>query len=98
MATRAATQSNIQIGFTSNGIIDNEFKRNPDFNKMLATCRRNPTKEEYEKCINSFPYLFSEFESRGHADDNFFENLSLKVDVDINGTLAQRDATISQES
>eukprot|EP00957_Ditylum_brightwellii_P126534 9644342-Ditylum_brightwellii.AAC.1 len=75
MTTRAATQSNIQIGFTSDGIIDKEFKRYPDFNKMLATCRRNPIKEEYKKCINSFPYLFSKFETKCHSDDGFFEQL-----------------------
>eukprot|EP00957_Ditylum_brightwellii_P202488 15330420-Ditylum_brightwellii.AAC.2 len=33
MTTRAATQSNIQIGFTSRGIINKEFKQYPDFKK-----------------------------------------------------------------
>eukprot|EP00957_Ditylum_brightwellii_P141966 10815389-Ditylum_brightwellii.AAC.1 len=80
MTTRAATQSNIQIGFTSGGIIDKEFKQYPDFNKMLAACRRNPTKEEYKKCIDSFLSLFSKFETKGHADDGFFEQLCFQAD------------------
>eukprot|EP00957_Ditylum_brightwellii_P162250 12353933-Ditylum_brightwellii.AAC.1 len=64
---------------------------------MLATCRRNPTKEEYKKCVNSFPYLFSEFESKCYAGDGFFEQLGFQTNVDIDSTPMQRDATISQE-
>eukprot|EP00957_Ditylum_brightwellii_P070915 5388849-Ditylum_brightwellii.AAC.1 len=48
--------------------------------------------------LNFFPYIFSEFESKGHADDGFFEQLGFQINVDLNGAPVQRDTTISQKS
>lgn len=48
MVTKAATNTNIQHGFLSNGLIDTKHRRYPDFNRILSTCRRNPTLEQYQ--------------------------------------------------
>jgi len=37
------------------GIIDKEFNRYPIFNKILATCRQQPTLEEYRTGVETFP-------------------------------------------
>lgn len=42
MVIRVATVNNIQHGFTTNSLVDERFKRYPDFNKMIVTCRNNP--------------------------------------------------------
>ena len=48
MASKEVTRNNIIHGGIQNGIIDNKMYRYPDFDKMLATCRLDPTVEEYQ--------------------------------------------------
>ncbi len=57
MVTKAVTCLNDIHGFKENGMIDNNFMRFLDFKKMLAICGRDPTKEDYKSCVDSFPYL-----------------------------------------
>ena len=44
--TKSVTRNNIIHGFVENGMIDFENNRFPDFNKILETCRKDPTVEE----------------------------------------------------
>eukprot|EP00978_Attheya_sp_CCMP212_P042288 scaffold255283_cov67-Attheya_sp.AAC.1 len=95
---RACTTNGIVHGFKSNGMIDSGCKRYPDFYKMLATCRTNPTKEEVELCENSFPELLQEFLNQGHIPDATFERLGFRTDVTPDGETVRRDAGIECES
>ena len=97
MTTKAAARENIVCGFIENGMIDRRHLRFPDFNKILSTCRLDPTKKEYELCINSFPYLYKEYLKNGHVSDEVFENLGFPMDRDVDGTLISHNANISQE-
>ena len=55
MGIKVATRDNIQHGFIANGLVDEIYKRYPTFNKILATCRRNPKTDDYNRCIKYFP-------------------------------------------
>ena len=98
MVTKAVTYPNVIHGFKENGMIDSEFMRFPDFEKILATCRRDPTKEEFNLCINSFPYLYTKMVDDGHLDDSIFEEVGFPSDRNASGEMVRRNATISQES
>ena len=50
MMTNAAKRSYIIDGLKKPGLIDKKYRRYPDFNLILATCRRNPPVEEYMLC------------------------------------------------
>ena len=97
MTTKAAIYDNINCGFKENGMIDRKTNRYPDFNNILATCRMNPTKEEYALCVNSFSYLFDICQKKGHVADDVFESLGFPMDRDVDGASIRRDATITQE-
>ena len=43
MTTEAVTRNNIIHGFVENGMIDFYNKKLPYFNKILVTCRKDPT-------------------------------------------------------
>ena len=90
MGTTAATRDNIQHGFIANGLVDDKFKRYPDFNKMLSTCRRNLGNEDYNRCIETFPYLFDRCLEHGHVPDLEFESLGFKQDINIQGNYVRR--------
>ena len=93
MVTKAATRDNIQ-----HGLVDDKFKRYPDFNKMLSTRRRNPGNYDYNRCIETFPYLFDRCLEDGHVPDLEFESLGFKQDINIQGNYVRREFTITQES
>jgi hypothetical protein len=98
MSGKACTRQNILHGFEANGVIDKESKRFPDFDQILATCRKLPTDAEYELCHRSFPTLFEHQLKYGHVPDEVFEELGFPVDCDMDGKEVRRDATITQES
>ena len=79
-------------------MIDKEYKTFPDFEKLLATCRRDPTKEKYNLCIDSFPYLYTKVLDDGHLDDSIFEEVGFPMDINASGQNVRRDASITQES
>ena len=97
MITRAATWPNILKGFLSARFIDDKYRRCPDVNTILSTCRRNPSKEEYSLCFSSFPKLFKLYCLNGHITDNHFKNVGFLRDVDMLGNVVRRVAGISQE-
>jgi hypothetical protein len=98
MTTKAVTRGNILHGFEANGVIDQNTKRFPDFDKILATCRMLPTQEEYDLCVRSFPTLFEHQLQYGHVPDELFEELGFPVDRDTDRKEVRRHATITQES
>ena len=86
MTAKAVTRDNVLHGFKENGIIDTKFFRFPDFNKMLATCRMDPTESEYKLCVDTFPHLFKIYQENGHVNDDEFERLGFPMDKDMDGT------------
>ena len=54
MTAKSVTRDNIIHGVLENGMLDSKQFRYPDFDKMLATCRLDPTKDEYKLCVNPF--------------------------------------------
>lgn len=65
---------------------------------MLSTCRRNPGNDDYNRCIETFPYLFDRCLEHGHVPDLEFESLGFKQDINIQGNYVRRESTITQES
>ena len=59
---------------------------------MLSTWRRNPENDDYNRCIETFPYLFD------RCPDLEFESLGFKQDINIQGNYVRRESTITQES
>ena len=86
MTAKAVNRDNIIHGILENGMLDSKQFRYPDFNKMLATCRRDPTEDEYKLCVDSFPVLLKEYLEHGHVDDDMFERLGFPMDTDVDGT------------
>ena len=75
-----------------------ENMKYPDFDKILATCWTDPTKEEYLLCNKKFHLLIEKYLEDGHNDDNIFEEMVFPTDRKENGNIIRREATISQES
>jgi len=51
------------------GIIDKEFNRYLVFNKILATCRQQPTLEEYCTVVETFPDFLDIMNEKGHIEE-----------------------------
>ena len=98
VATKACTKSNIQHGFIESGIIDKDNHRYPVFNKMLATCRRNPTQDEYNIAKSNFPDFLYSVEERGLIPEEQYEMRGIQVDKDAHGNEVRRDYEISLET
>ena len=86
MTSKAITRDNIIHGVVENGMLDKNFFRYPDMNKILATCRRDPTNAEYKLCVDSFPMLLKKYLEHGHVNDEVFEKLGFPMDTDVDGT------------
>ena len=86
MTSKAVIQDNVLHGFKENGMIDTKLFRFPVFDKMLATCRQDPTDSEYQLCIDSFPHLFKLYQEKGYIDDEVFEQIGFPMDRDVDGT------------
>ena len=66
--------------------------------QILATCKKDPTIDEYNLCIESFPYLLKQYNEKGYVNDKVFEDLGFPVDEDESDMKICRDAIITQES
>jgi hypothetical protein len=98
MATKACTVKNIQHGFIEAGMVDAENLWYPVFDKIIATCRRNPSVEEYkniENIMNTIIHESCEFE---HISEEVYDHLNIVRDRDSMSHEVMRDATITQES
>ena len=66
--------------------------RYPDLNKIIGTCRKNPTTHEYALCLKQFPSLLKIYLVTGHVDDSVFEELGFPMNRDPEGNRVRRDA------
>ena len=98
ISTTACSKDNIKHGFIQAGIIDKEFNRYPVFNKILATCRQQPTLEEYKTVVESFADFLDIVNEKGHIDEDQYDIRGIRMDKDINGQDVLRTAGIAQES
>jgi hypothetical protein len=98
MVTEACTVKNIQHGFVEKGMINDDNLRYPVFDKMIATCRRNPSVEEYKNIENNMSTIIYESCEFGHISEDVYDHLNVMRDRDSMGREVVRDATISQES
>jgi hypothetical protein len=98
IATTACSKDNIKHGFIQAGIIDKEFNRYPVFNKILATCRQQPTIKEYRTVLESFKDFIKIMDKKGHIDEEQYDIRGIRTDKDINGQNVFRTAGIAQES
>ena len=87
MTSKAVTRDNILHGGLENGIIDRKLQKYPDFDAILTTCKLDPTKEEYQLCVNSFPYLFKLYQVNGYVEDDVFGQLEFPMDIYVDGLL-----------
>ncbi|EJK76050.1 hypothetical protein THAOC_02207, partial [Thalassiosira oceanica] len=97
VATRACSSKNIRDGFVAGGYIDDKVFRYPVLNKLLATCRRNITKDEYENVLDTFEIFLSTFEAQGHIPEELFDMYGFVHDYGVDGQIVRRDAGITQE-
>jgi hypothetical protein len=82
--------------YMENGkVVSSQF---PDFDKVLATCKTNPTQDEYELCEGAFFPLLEYSPSHGHLPDSEFEALGFLPDVDTKGNNRRREAGVECES
>jgi hypothetical protein len=98
MATKACTVKNIQHGFIKAGMIDAENLRYPVFDKIIATCRWNPSVEEYKNIENNMNTIIHESCEFRHISKEIYDRLNIIRDKDSMGCEVMRDAKITQES
>ncbi len=60
MMTKAAISSNVIHGFKKNKMVDMDFVRFPDFDKLFATWRKEPDMDEYNELVECFPQYHDE--------------------------------------
>ena len=98
VVTKACDSKNIRTGFIAAGIIDKDNYRFPVLNKILATCRRNVTKEESDNILDLFEHFLTTFDEQGHIPEEVFDMYGIINDFDANRNVYRRDAGILQES
>jgi hypothetical protein len=98
MATKACTVKNIQQGFIEAGMIDVDNLRYPVFDRIIATCRQNPSTEEYNNIENNMNTIIHESCEFGHISEEVYDRIGIMRDRDSMGREVMRDATITQES
>ena len=98
MAMKACTVKNIQQGFIEAGMIDVDNLRFPVFDRIIATCRRNPSTEEYNNIENNMNMIIHESCEFGQISEEVFNRIGIPRDRDSMGREVMRDATITQES
>lgn len=95
VSTKACTHDNVMHGFLEGGYIEKKKLRFPDFNKILFTCRRDPTLYEYELWKTSFSSIIKLYLQDGHVCDNIFADLGFPMDIYPIGNQVRREAGIT---
>lgn len=95
---KIATKQIIRQGFVECGIIDDVSYAVPDLDRIVKTTRRKLSAAEGKTFVDEFPALLNVFYENGHLTDNVMEQHGLPLDVDREGNIVRRDATISGES
>jgi hypothetical protein len=77
---------------------DGKKKAFPDYDALLATCRKNPGTAEYALTEAVFPQLIQHQFNHGNIPDTVLEEIGFPKDQDMDGNEVQRNETITQES
>ena len=88
MSTKAVTFDGVTHGFLrwgEGGYIDKSHIRYSDYDKILETCRTDPTIQEYTYCEKMFPILMTKYLDKGFVDDATFEALEFPADKEETG-------------
>ena len=75
MITQAAQSRHITNLCLETEMIDTIYKRYPNFNKVLTTCHRNPSKAEFQLCYSDFSELFKIFWKEEIVEEYHFNKL-----------------------
>jgi hypothetical protein len=78
IATKVCTVKNIQHGFTEAGMLDGDNHRLPVYDKILATCRWNPSQAEYENIEKNMPTILHHLCEFGHISDDIYDKLGIQ--------------------
>ena len=97
MISEVARPHHLIDGFVECGMLDAETKQCPDLDKILSTCHRHMSIEEYQLCKSTFTELYHLHQENGHVSDNDYERLGFERDRDISGNETRRSAGISRE-
>jgi len=97
IVTSAAKRDFIIKGFLTPGMMNDKYKRYPNIDTILPTCRRNPSQQEYSLCHSAFAPLLKRFRIEGYIDDSYLQQLGFPIDIDKYRKEARRTATIAQE-
>ena len=97
IATKACTVDNIRRGFITAGIIDEQRKQYPVFNRILNTCRRDVLVAEYKCIVDNFHRIINEACEKGIVSETLFDEMGVVKDCDSTGNIVLREAEISQE-
>jgi hypothetical protein len=98
IATKVCTVKNIQHGFTEAGMFDGDNLRFPVYDKILATCRWNPSLAEYENIEKNMPTILHHSCEFGHVSDDIYDKLGIIQDREKMGHEVTRDASIFQKN
>ena len=90
------TPTVVQDGFIENGMIDEKYKRFPDWDGILSTSKRDLTVEESANFDNNFNKTFECYEDNGEMDDNELDSIDVPDDLTPYGEVARREASIRQ--
>ncbi len=74
IATKVCTVKNIQHGFTEAGLLDGDNLHFPVYDKIIATCRRNPFLAEYENIEKNVPTILHHSCEFGHISDDIYDS------------------------
>lgn len=86
MIAKDVNRDNIIYSVLGNGILDSKQYQHPHFDIMLATCRRDPTKDKYKLYVNSSPIIINKYLEYGHVEGKLFKRLDIPVNRDVDGT------------
>jgi hypothetical protein len=85
MATKACMVKNIQHGFIEARMIDINDLWYPVFNKIISTCRRIPSVEEYTNIENNMNTIIHESCKFGHISEEVYDRIGIARDRDSIG-------------
>jgi hypothetical protein len=79
-------------------MIDINSLQYPVFDKIISTCRRIPSVEEYTNIENNMNTIIHESCKFKHISEEVYDRISIARDRDSMGREVMRDAKFSQES
>ena len=77
-------------GFIAGGAVDEITRQWPDFDKIIATCRRDVKKEEVDCIITNFTRLYNAFLQHGKVPEEIYDEIGLDEDMDGNCVIRLR--------